>query len=264
LFGYSRQAYYKREKRSEEKEVETMEVVSLVNKLRKRMPKLGGKKMYHLTKQELMAKGIKVGRDKFFDFLRENKLLIAHKKKYQMTTNSKHMFKKYPNLIKDLEITRKDQVWVSDITYIKTDEGYSYAAMVTDAYTRKVVGSAIDKSMTTKLVLNALDTALKSRKDYTDLIHHSDRGIQYCSRDYINKLLVNDISISMTENSDPYENALAERMNRTIKEEFIINEKVRSFPILEKLFYESIDIYNKERPHLSLMMKKPDEVYSMI
>lgn len=241
-----------------------MEVLSLVRKFRKRMPKLGGKKMYHLIKQELAIKGIKMGRDRFFDFLRENKLLITAKKQYKMTTNSKHFFKKYPNLVKDLKIVRKDQVWVSDITYIRTDEGFSYAALITDVFTRKVVGSAIDKSMTTRLVLEALEKALKNRRDHTNLIHHSDRGLQYCSMEYVNKLKANGITIRMTEASDPYENALAERMNRTIKEEFIINEQIKSFSMVEKLFYESVDIYNKERPHLSLMMRKPEEVYSMI
>lgn len=264
MFGYSRQAYYKRQKRSKEKEVESIEILSLVRKLRKRMPKLGGKKMYHLIKQELTVKGIKVGRDRFFDILKENKLLITAKKQYKMTTNSKHFFKKYPNLVKDLNIVRRDQVWVSDITYIRTDEGFSYAALITDVFTRKVVGSAIDKSMTTKLVLEALEKALKNRIDYTHLIHHSDRGLQYCSMEYINKLQANGITVSMTEASDPYENALAERMNRTIKEEFIINEQIKSFTMLEKLFYESVDIYNNERPHLSLKMRKPDEVYSLI
>ena len=220
--------------------------------------------MYHLLKSEFNRSAIKVGRDRFFNILRENKLLIRRKKRYQMTTNSKHMFKKYPNLIKDLQIYRKDQLWVSDITYIRTDEGFAYAAMITDVFTRKIVGSSIDKTMTTELVLEALYQALKQRKDYSGLIHHSDRGLQYCSNDYINILESNDIRISMTENSDPYENALAERMNRTIKEEFIINEKIRTLSMLKSLFYESVNIYNKERPHLSLKMKRPDEIYSQI
>lgn len=264
MFGYSRQAYYKAKKSREKKMAEEKTIICLVRKLRKRMPKIGGRKMYHLLKEESAEAGLKIGRDRFFDILRDYKLLIVPKKKYQMTTNSKHMFKKYPNAIKGLKIYRKDQVWVSDITYVKTDEGFSYAALITDAYSRKVVGSSIDKSMTTQLVLDALNKALKQRRDYSGLIHHSDRGIQYCSKDYVNKLLSNKIRISMTENSDPYENALAERMNRTIKEEFIISDKVNSFSILKELFYESVEIYNNERPHLSLMMKKPDEIYTKI
>jgi putative transposase len=264
LFGYSRQAYYKKNKRREEKQKEEKMVFLLVSKLRKRMPRIGGKKMYHLLKSEFNGSGIKLGRDRFFDILRENKLLIKRKKRYQMTTNSKHIFKKYPSLIKDLQIYRKDQLWVSDITYIRTDEGFAYAAMITDVFSRKIVGSSIDKTMTTKLVVDALDQALRQRKDYTGLTHHSDRGIQYCSSDYINILESNNIRISMTENSDPYENALAERMNRTIKEEFIINENIRTLSMLKSLFFESVNIYNKERPHLSLKMKRPDEIYSQI
>lgn len=264
MFGYSRQSYYKEKVRKENRQKEEEKIVYLVKQIRKRMPKIGGKKMFYLLQDEFLREDIKVGRDKFFDILRANRLLIVRKKKYLMTTNSKHMFKKYPNIVKDIQITRKDQVWVSDITYIRTDEGFSYAAMITDAYTRKIVGYSIDRNMTTELVLNALDRALQQRQDYTGLIHHSDRGLQYCSKEYVNKLLSMGIQISMTENSDPYENALAERMNRTIKEEFIINEKVNSFIILQKLFYESVEIYNKERPHLSLLMKKPDEIYLKI
>ena len=264
LFGYSRQAYYKKKKHREEKQKEETIVLLLVSKLRKRMPRIGGKKMYHLLKSEFNRLAIKVGRDRFLDILRENKLLIRGKKRYQMTTNSKHIFKKYPNLIKGLQICRKDQLWVSDITYIRTDEGFAYAAMITDVFSRKIVGSSIDKTMTTDLVLDALYQALRQRKDYTGLIHHSDRGLQYCIGDYISVLKSNDIRISMTETSDPYENALAERMNRTIKEEFVINEKIKTLSMFKNLFYEGVNIYNKERPHLSLRMKRPDEIYSQI
>ena len=145
LFGYSRQAYYKEKKNTEARRVEEEVIILLINKVRKRMPRIGGKKTYHVLKEELNRLEIKIGRDKFFDLLRENRLLIECKKKYQMTTNSKHMFKKYPNLIKDLKVNRRDQVWVSDITYIRTDEGFSYAAMITDVFTEKLV--FIDKTM---------------------------------------------------------------------------------------------------------------------
>ena len=164
MFGYSRQAYYKKNKRREEKGEEERIVFLLVSKLRKRMPRIGGKKMYHLLKSEFNRSAIKVGRDRFFNILRENKLLIRRKKRYQMTTNSKHIFKKYPNLIKDLQIYRKDQLWVSDITYIRTDEGFAYAAMITDVFSRKIVGSSIAKTMTTQLVLDALHQALRKMK----------------------------------------------------------------------------------------------------
>lgn len=264
MFGLSRQAYYKGLKRKEERQREEQSVIELVNNVRKRMPRIGGKKTYSLIKESMNESGIKLGRDKFFDLLRENRLLIERKKRYLMTTNSKHIFRKYPNLVKGMEVNRRDQVWVSDITYIRTDEGFSYAAMITDAYTRKIVGCSIDRTMTAELALDALKMAMNERQDYTGLIHHSDRGIQYCCREYTETLISSGIKISMTENSDPYENALAERMNRTIKEEFIINEKVRSFPLLKNLFYESVEIYNKERPHLALAMRKPAEVYSQI
>lgn len=264
MFGLSRQTYYKQKKLKEQRQRDEESVIQLVKGVRKRMPRLGGKKTYSLVKRDLRSSGIKLGRDKFFDLLRENKLLIKRKKKYLMTTNSKHMFRKYPNLIKGIEVERPDQVWVSDITYIRTDEGFSYAAMITDAYTRKIVGRSVDKTMTVELAMDALKMAMKQRRDYTGLIHHSDRGIQYCSREYTEALLSSGIRISMTENSDPYENALAERMNRTIKEEFIVNEKIISSEVLKNLFYESVEIYNKERPHLALAMRTPEEVYSEV
>ena len=237
-------------------------IFQLVSKTRKRMPRIGGKKIYCLIKEELNASGIKLGRDKLFDFLKEKKLLVQRKKRYHITTNSHHMFKKYPNLIKELPIYRRDQVWVSDITYMKTDEGFSYAAMITDAFSKKIVGRAIAQTMTAQLTVQALKQAIGERNDLTGLIHHSDRGLQYCCREYTNILEGSGVKISMTENSDPYENALAERMNRTIKEEFILEEKIRSFEELEILFIEGVDIYNTERPHLSLNMRTPDEIYS--
>jgi transposase InsO family protein len=261
LFGLSRQSYYKREAIGKTEKEETERVVELVRKIRKRMPRIGTRKLYHILRGEFGAKGMKTGRDKLFEILRKNQLLITRRKRYTQTTNSKHWLKKYPNLIKALKIDRPDRLWVSDITYIRTDDGFCYLTMITDAYSRKIVGFSTSKTLGTEGPIEALKMAIKNRHSTGELVHHSDRGLQYCSKEYVEQLEKNKIRISMTEGSDPYENALAERMNRTIKEEFLITEKIRDYELLKKTVAESIDIYNAERPHLSWGMLYPVDVH---
>jgi putative transposase len=188
----------------------------LVDKERKVLPRLGGKKLYHQIQPYLQAKGIKMGRDKLFKVLSYYDLLIKPKRRYIQTTMSKHWLRKYPNLYKEQTITRPEQVWVSDITYIKTDEGNCYLNLVTDVYSRKIMGYAIADTMDTSGMKKAFEMAVSKRKyPAHQLIHHSDRGLQYCGQEYVQIAVDNNIKISMTEQSDPYENALAERMNRT-------------------------------------------------
>ena len=225
------------------------------------MPRIGARKLYHILRGEFESKGIKVGRDKLFEILRKNQLLINRKRRYIQTTNSKHWLKKYPNLIREVEIDRPEKLWVSDITYIRTDDGFSYLTMVTDAYSRKIVGYNTSKSLGAEATIEALKMAIKNRQSKRELIHHSDRGLQYCSREYVELLEKNQIRISMTERSDPYENALAERMNRTIKEEFLMIEKIKDHQLLEKTVAECVEIYNTERPHLSCGMQFPADVH---
>ena len=229
------------------------------------MPRIGTRKIHHILKEDFQAKGIKLGRDKLFEILRKEDMLITKRRRYIRTTNSRHWLKKYPNLIKALEIDRPEKLWVSDITYIRTDDGFCYLTMITDAYSRKIVGYNTSKTLGTEGTIEALRMAIKSRSNRGgELIHHSDRGLQYCSKEYVELLEKNQIIISMTEGSDPYENALAERMNRTIKEEFLITEKIRDYQLLKKTIAESIDIYNSERPHLSCGMSYPAEVHKQI
>lgn len=261
MFGYSRQSYYKAEREKQIKAENSIQIVAMVQAVRKRMPKLGTRKLYSLLHDQFKVCGIKMGRDGFFDVLRENSLLYKPKKRYIQTTNSKHWLRKYPNLVRDITVERKDQVWVSDITYVRTEEGFCYLSMITDAYSRKIVGSAVSTSLSTEMCSQALQEALRGRKSKGRLIHHSDRGLQYCSKEYVGLLKSNGIEISMTENGDPYENALAERMNRTIKEEFFGDGKFNNGMILQRVAKQSIEIYNRERPHLSLGMKTPEEVY---
>lgn len=225
------------------------------------MPRIGTRKLHYILTEELKQEGIKLGRDKMFEILGKNGLLIKKRKRYVQTTNSKHWLKKYPNLIKGLEIERPEKLWVSDITYIRTEEGFCYLTMITDAYSRKIVGYNTSKSLGNEGVIQALQMAIKNRKTREELIHHSDRGLQYCSKEYVELLEASKIKISMTEQSDPYENALAERMNRTIKEEFLMIDKFRDYQLLKRTVAESVDIYNTERPHLSCAMQYPADVH---
>jgi transposase InsO family protein len=237
----------------------------MVKSQRKVMHRLGTRKLHHIIKDELASLQLKCGRDKLFGYLRNNGMLITPKRRYVQTTNSKHWLYKYPNLIKDKPITRPDQVWVTDITYIKTEQGNCYINMITDAYSKKIVGYAFADNMETKSMIEAYRMALKEKKDTRlQTIHHSDRGLQYCSKDYINLSIENNCLISMTENGDPYENALAERMNRTIKEEFGLGEILKTKEHGKQLIKEAVYVYNNYRPHLSLNYNTPNEMHKKI
>lgn len=175
---------------------------------------------------------------------------------------SKHWLRKYPNLIRNISVNRPDQIWVSDITYLKTDQGNCYLNLVTDAYSRRIMGYAIADNMETAQMKHALQMAIKNRKiKNQELIHHSDRGLQYCSNEYITIAKNDHIQISMTENGDPYENALAERMNRTLKEEFGLGQILATKTQAKILVEQAVNIYNNYRPHLSLKMQTPNSIY---
>jgi transposase InsO family protein len=225
------------------------------------MPRLGTRKLYYLIKADLQSRSIKLGRDVLFNFLRAEHLLILPKRRYVQTTNSKHWLRKYPNLTKSLKVRKPEQVWVSDITYIKTLDGNLYLNLITDAYSRKIMGYSIADNMESATIASAFEMALQQRKYKHKLIHHSDRGLQYCSKDYISIAIKHKVKMSMTENGDPYENALAERMNRTIKEEFGLDHVIACSLDTIKMVHEAIKIYNTARPHLSLKMRTPQWVH---
>ena len=227
-------------------------IIKEVRKIRSRMPKIGGVKLYKLLKGFLKSHDIKIGRDRFFDVLRTHKLLVKRRKKYAKTTDSGHGFRTWRNKIKELELTRPDQVFVADITYISTLEGFCYLALITDAYSRKIVGYDLSQSLSIEGSLRALEMALKGVKHPEKLIHHSDRGVQYCSHAYVDKLKANDVTISMTELDHVYENALAERVNGILKTEFMLDETLSSFRVAKELVKETIQIYNEERPHMNI------------
>ncbi len=206
--------------------------------------------------------GLKCGRDKLFAIMRKEGLLIKPRRKYVRTTYSKHWLRKYPNRIKGLIINSPERVWVSDITYIKTEEGNCYLSLITDAYSRKIMGYNVSDSMSTSETIKALEMAIRNRSyRYNALIHHSDRGLQYCSSDYVRLAEYNNITMSMTEKSDPYENALAERMNRTIKEEFCLDRTLKTREQVYDIVREAVKLYNNLRPHTALLYNTPEFVH---
>lgn len=224
------------------------------------MPRIGTRKLYFMLKSKFVGRSIKLGRDGFFDYLREHRLLVKPVKRYTKTTNSKHWMRKHPNQFEGLEIKHAEQAFVSDITYLETDEGVHYLSLVTDAYSRKIMGYEVSDNMRAETVVKALRQAAKQRQTQRPLIHHSDRGLQYCSSIYQQELKRNKIEPSMTDGYDCYQNALAERVNGILKQEFLI-DKCRDLNELKRLVKESIEIYNRMRPHLSLNMKTPEEVH---
>lgn len=257
LFGLDRQVYYRSKKRVEKHQQRAEQVLSLVKSIRVRMPRLGAKKLYFLLKIELNALG--VGRDKLIDILRANQLLINPKRQYHVTTNSHHRFRKHKNLIEHTQVARPEEVWVSDITYIGDRENPQYLALVTDSYSKKIMGYDVSNSLSVTGSCRALRMALNIRKyPKKELIHHSDRGLQYCSDKYQEILKTARLKCSMTEQYDPYQNATAERINGILKQEFILGIKVTDIQLMRKIVEQSVLIYNTERPHLSCHMKTPE------
>lgn len=262
MFGISRQAYYKRQQKVEQLEEERDVILKLIRPIRKKMYRVGTIKIYDMIKKDMTKNDIKIGRDKLFTFLRHEKMLVKKKKNFTKTTNSFHRFHKHKNLIKGLDVTAPEQVWVSDITYIKTELGHEYLSLITDYYSKKIVGYYLADNLKTESSLKALEMAIKSRK-YPDskLIHHSDRGFQYCSDDYIAMLSNNNIQPSMTEVYDPYENAVAERVNGILKDEFDIGEGFTNhFQAVKEIKY-AIETYNTFRPHFSCEKLTPQQAH---
>lgn len=258
LFGYSKQAYYKQQTHHSLSLSRQEQVKLLVLDVRRQMPRLGTRKLYYMLKDD-----IAIGRDKLFSLLRTEGLLISKKRRYTVTTNSRHWMKKYPNRVKDIQLTRPEQVWVADITYIDTTEdGNAYLHLITDAYSKQIMGYELCNNMEAASTLKALQMALSCRKyKALPLIHHSDRGLQYCSKLYTDCLKQHNITISMTENGDPYENAIAERINGILKDEFGLSEKLTNTLDALHQTRQSISIYNNIRPHLSCKMLTPVQMH---
>lgn len=260
LLGVSRQVYYRAIKSKQKRRAIAGKVIELVQNVRIEQPRLGTRKLYHILKVQLQELG--VGRDYLFTILKANKMLVKPKRSYHITTNSYHRFKKHKNLIEHTTIHRPEQVWVADITYVGNRQNPIYLFLITDAYSKKIVGYNLSNTLETTQSEKALKQAVKNRKyPQNQLIHHSDRGLQYCSDNYQKLLDKNNIQCSMTEQYDPYQNAIAERVNGILKQEFLINTKNLDLKIMQQIVKQSIAIYNTKRPHLSCNMLTPEQMH---
>ena len=257
-FGYSPSAYYKSLKERESAGFSESLIVDMIHRERYLQPRLGGKKLYWMLRCDIHSIAPCFGRDKFFDLLRRSDLLVERKRQYRKTTHSYHHFHKYGNLIKALPLSRPNQVWASDITYLRTENGFVYLSLLTDMYSRKIVGWSVSDSLSIEGSLDALKKALR---EGSPQIHHSDRGVQYCCHDYVKLLNKNNVSISMTEENHCYENALAERVNGILKDEYLLDRTFRDLAHAKKSCKEAVELYNTRRPHWALKLKTPSQVH---
>ena len=261
LFGKTRHAYYDALWRKENSLVKEDVILQEVINVRKDLPSLGARKLHHVLQPGLASHNISIGRDYLFDLLAEHSLLIRRRKRKVITTDSRHWMHKFSNLIKPILVNRPEQLWVSDITYIRMVNQWGYLSLITDAYSRKIMGYNFRNDLAAEGCIEALKMALNNRVYNDQIIHHSDRGSQYCSHQYVNLLLQNKIAISMTENGDPYENALAERMNGIIKTEFNLYNTQLGFEQTGNLITKSINAYNQLRPHASCDYMTPSQTH---
>ena len=262
-FGLKRDAYYKYKARADKRLKLEQQIISIVKKKRKSLPREGVRKLTKSLDIDFNKANIKVGRDTLFNVLRKHNMLTLRKKTSARTTNSYHRFYKYNNIIKDVKVIRPNQVWVSDITYIRTIKGFCYLALITDVHSRKIVGYDLSDSLELKGCVRALNKAIYQAKNIKQLIHHSDRGIQYCSNVYTKILKRNNINISMTEENHCYENAIAERVNGILKDEFYLDQTFDSIAHAKRATKNAINLYNEIRLHLSLDYKTPNMVYKV-
>jgi putative transposase len=258
----SRQNYYKTRKVRKRKSVDESLVGELVRQERAIQPRLGGLKLHYMLKRELEEAGVPMGRDRFFEVLKNKDLLLERRSKAPKTTNSRHSLPLFENLIKDLTPGQANEIWVSDITYIRISDAFAYLSLITDKCSRKIVGWHLGRTMTTEDTLEALDMALCELPKGITPIHHSDRGCQYCSHEYVNRLKSAGLTISMTEVDHCAENALAERVNGILKDEYFLDVCFGSFGEAKKAVEEAIKCYNNRRPHRSLSMKTPVQVHA--
>jgi len=264
LFGKTRQAYYKRENHQEKQSIKEGIVLDFVRLIREKIPRIGGRKLHYMLSEELTCHDIKLGRDALFTLLNVHDMLIRPRRKYARTTNSRHHFRKYKSLISSFNAQYVNELWFSDITYIKVQGKWNYVIFIIDAYSHKVIGYNIDTTMDAEFCEVALDQALSQWENRERLlIHHSDRGVQYCSNLYTDKLKSANIKISMTQNSDPRENAVAERLNGIFKGDFLMDQHFENLEEAQKRIAEMVYYYNHLRPHSSCDYLTPQQAYEM-
>jgi len=263
LLGYSRQAYYQGKREIEKYVLGSDLVIQEVMRIRQSQKRVGARKLFKMMQAFLGRHGIEMGRDRLFDLLRANGLLIRKRKRNKpLTTWSRHWFRKYPNLIAGFIPMGPNLLWVSDITYITIDEDFAYLSLITDAYSRKIVGFYLSATLSASGCVYALKSALKSNPAHDGLIHHSDRGSQYCCTDYVGVLEKENVAISMTQSGDPLENAVAERVNGILKEE-LLESNYPTFEEAQKKVATAIITYNYQRLHLSIDMLTPAQAHHL-
>jgi putative transposase len=257
----SRQNYYAARRLRHCREVDEAMILELVKRERRMQPRLGGRKLLRVLHPDMRDAGVEVGRDRFFELLAENDLLVSPKPARARTTNSRHSLPVFHNLLAGRAPEAPNEAWVSDLTYIRTDEGFLYAALITDAYSRKIVGAHIGDSLEAEGCICALDQALGDLPVDKRPIHHSDRGCQYCCHEYVHLLQARNLPISMTEIMHCYENAMAERVNGILKQEYEMDRTFRTKAQAIEAFRQAVWLYNYRRPHLSLNYRLPADVH---
>jgi transposase InsO family protein len=260
--GMSRQNYYAARRLRQRRQVDEDMIVELVKRERRMQPCLGGRKLLHLLGPELEEARVDVGRDRFFELLAERDLLVLPKPGAPRTTNSRHSLPVFQNLLAGRELSAPNQAWASDLTYIRTEEGFLYAALITDAYSRKIVGAHIGDSLEVEGCLMALEAALQDLPPGQHPLHHSDRGCQYCCHEYVHRLQAHGMAISMTQELHCYENALAERVNGILKQEYEMDHTFRTKEQAKAAFRQAVWLYNHRRPHLKLNYRFPADVHA--
>ena len=261
MLGYSRQGLYKAQATHQQQCFEEELIVQQVNKIRMHQPRIGGRRLHHMLQAFMQGHQLQMGRDVFFKLLFDSGLLVRKRKRRKpATTDSFHRYKKYKNLVKEFVPVASNQLWVSDITYITLKNCFAYLSLITDAYSRKIVGFYLSKSLGASGSIKALKMALNNNPDLQRIIHHSDRGVQYCCNAYVGILKNKKIKISMTENGDPLENAIAERVNGILKDE-LLQEVYNDLPAAQDGIAKAISVYNHLRPHSSISYKTPAEVH---
>jgi transposase InsO family protein len=262
-FGITRQAYYQESWKEIEVSTESEVLLKEILKIRENHKRIGTRKLYEMLTPVMMEHQIKIGRDKLFDLLAAHHLLIRRRRRNIRTTFSNHWLRKYPNLIRGFVTTAPNQLWVSDITYWKTKHFTVYITFITDAYSHCIVGYNLAETLEAVECAKALQMALSrlGRESHLQLTHHSDRGLQYCSKEYIGLLNKHDIKISMTESGDPLENPVAERVNGILKEEYLDAQEINSVKEANAYLHKAITLYNSERPHMSISNQTPDTVH---
>jgi transposase InsO family protein len=251
--------------RSSDEQIHEAFIIDRVKSIRQSVEGIGGLQLHNMLKEELQLHNIAIGRDNFYALLRKHNLLIKRKKRYAITTNSNHPYYKWSDLTGNLALTGIEQLWVSDITYLRTENSFVYLSVITDAYSRKIMGYHVSQYLKAQgciIALNKAIAGLSTEKGKRKLIHHSDRGMQYCCEPYVTTLLNNNISISMTQTGSPYDNAIAERVNGILKHQLGLNQVFKNYAAAVTAVCKAIDAYNCLRPHMSISNLTPEKAHT--